>query len=196
MDFVVVVANVFLNAFIQFKTIIGWIEVNVIVFQRSPEPFDPYIVQGSSLAVHRDLYPLGLEVLGPEGTGVLAALVRVQDLRFTVRSNGFLQDFPAPGGGQRVADAPSDDFTAVYIHDCSQIHKAVTHRDVGDIRTTDLIRAGYCQTFQQIRFNEHLHAGLGQVFPPVDRLPSHDLQQAPDSLGTNRIVFCDQEQHN
>jgi hypothetical protein len=65
----------FLNAFIQFKTIIGGIEVNIIVFQRPPETFDPDIVQGSSLAVHRDLYSLFFQVVGPEGTGILAALV-------------------------------------------------------------------------------------------------------------------------
>ncbi len=38
MDFVDLVADVVLNAFIQFKVIIGGIEVNVIVFQRPPEP--------------------------------------------------------------------------------------------------------------------------------------------------------------
>jgi hypothetical protein len=48
-NLVVIVADVVLNAFIQFKTIIGGIQVNLIVFQRPPEPFDPDIVQRSSL---------------------------------------------------------------------------------------------------------------------------------------------------
>ena len=91
MYFVDLVADVVLNVFIQFKTIIGGIEVNVIVFQRPPEPFDPDIVQRSSLAVHRDLYSLLFQVLGPDGTGVLAALVRVQDFRFTMCSNRILE---------------------------------------------------------------------------------------------------------
>jgi hypothetical protein len=75
MYLVVIVADVVLNAFIQFKTIIGGIQVNVIVFQRPPETFDPDIVQRSSLAIHRDLYPLLFEVLGPDSASILAALI-------------------------------------------------------------------------------------------------------------------------
>ena len=72
---VVIVADVVLNAFIHFKTIIGGIQVNVIVFQKPPEPFEPDIVQRSSLAIHRDLYPLLFEVLGPDSAGILAAMI-------------------------------------------------------------------------------------------------------------------------
>jgi hypothetical protein len=43
-DFIVIVADMVLNAFIQFKTIISGIQVNVIVFKRLPEKFDPDIV--------------------------------------------------------------------------------------------------------------------------------------------------------
>jgi hypothetical protein len=39
-------ADVVLNAFIQFKIIICVIQINVMVLQKPPEPFDPDIDRG------------------------------------------------------------------------------------------------------------------------------------------------------
>lgn len=55
------------------------VEVDFLILQRPPQPFDVYVVQCSLDPVHADLDPLGLENRG-EGLGrELASLVRVKD---------------------------------------------------------------------------------------------------------------------
>jgi hypothetical protein len=66
---------VVLNAFIQFKTIIGGILVNVILFQRPSEPFDPDIVQRSSFSIQQDLYHLLFDAVGPDSSAIPATLI-------------------------------------------------------------------------------------------------------------------------
>ena len=56
MRFVIVVGDMVLNSFIEFKTIIRRIQIDVIVFDRFPEPFDPDIIQGSAFSIHGDEY--------------------------------------------------------------------------------------------------------------------------------------------
>ncbi len=138
-DFIGVVANVVLNAIILWKNIISGIQVIVIVFQSPPEPFHPDIVQRSSFSVNRILYPLLFEELGPDSAGILAALIWVQNFRFAVSENGFLQDFLTPRCCQQVADTLSDDFSTVYIHDRSQVHKAISHRNEGNVSAPYLV---------------------------------------------------------
>jgi hypothetical protein len=50
MRFIVIVGDMVLNSFIEFKTIIGRVQVDEVVLDGFPEPFDPDIVQGSSFA--------------------------------------------------------------------------------------------------------------------------------------------------
>ncbi len=58
-------------------------QVDLLVFDRFPEPLDEDVVAPSALAVHADLDLLGQKNLREVDTGELAALVGVEDLRLS-----------------------------------------------------------------------------------------------------------------
>ena len=141
MDFLVVILDVVLNSFKKFKTIIARVEVNVVVLEAFPEAFDPGVVGCSTLSVHRYLDASAAQELCPQGTGVLGALVRVNNLRTSIVVDSRLEYLHTPGSLQRVAQPPGQYFSAIHIHDGSQIHESLSHGDVGDVRTPYLIRS-------------------------------------------------------
>lgn len=103
----VIVADVVLNSFKKFRTIIGGMQVDVIVLDGFPEPLDPHIVQGSAFAIHG--YPgfeVGFYISSPFDTGVLATLIRVYDLGLSISGDGVCQNLHTPRGFHGVADAP------------------------------------------------------------------------------------------
>lgn len=112
------------------------------VFQGLPESLDPYIVQSPALAIHGDLDPLLFQVLGPQGAGVLGALVGVDDLWLAMGPDRLLKYFFTPLGRKGIADAPAYDFAAVDIDDSGQVHKAMLHGDISDISAPYLIGMG------------------------------------------------------
>lgn len=71
--FVVVVFNVILDTFTQFKHIVSWVEIDIFSLDGSPETFNPYIVQTPAPSVHTHFY--SFTSLFPGFAGVLASLV-------------------------------------------------------------------------------------------------------------------------
>ena len=144
-----IVGDVVLNSPIEFKTIMCRVEIDVIILQRLPEPFYPDIIQSTTFAIHRDTDLLLGKVLGPQGTGVLSALVAVYDLRLSMLGNSVLQYILAPLGAHGIADPPTHDLAAIHVNDGCHIHKAFLHRDVGNVRTPYLIAMGDVQAVSQ-----------------------------------------------
>ena len=66
-------------------------EVDLTLLDRSEPPFDESVIGGPAFAVHTDPNSMGLEGFHPMGTGVLAPLVGVNDLRLAVPLNGLLE---------------------------------------------------------------------------------------------------------
>ena len=182
-----IVGDVVLNSPIEFKTIISRVEIDVIILQGLPEPFYPDIIQSTAFAIHRDTNFFLGKVLRPQGTGVLAALVAVYDLRLSIFCNCILQHVLTSLCTHGVTNTPTDDLAAIHVNDGCHIHKAFLHRDIGNIRTPDLIAMGDVQALQQVRLNECLQPTLGQVLASVHRFPAHDPEQAADTLGANGI---------
>ena len=56
-------------------------EIDLLVFDRTPQALDEHVVQAAALAVHRELHAGGQQRLGELGGGELAALVGIEDLR-------------------------------------------------------------------------------------------------------------------
>ena len=75
------------------------LEVNLVVFDRPPEPFDEDVVQRTAAAVHRQLHPEGEQRLGKLGGRELAALIGVEDLRHAIAVDRPLH---RPGAEARV----------------------------------------------------------------------------------------------
>lgn len=70
-------------------------QINVLVLDAAPWPFDEHVIDPTALAVHADLDGMVAQHLGEVGTGELTALVGIEDLRRTVLGNRFFQ------GGKR-----------------------------------------------------------------------------------------------
>jgi hypothetical protein len=69
----------------RLPSILEVVQIDTLVFERAPETLDEDVVHPSALAVHRDRYPGLLENLSELPTRKLAALVGVEDFRFSVR---------------------------------------------------------------------------------------------------------------
>ena len=98
MRFIVIVGNVVLNAFIQFKTIICRVQKDIIVFDGLPESLDPHIIQRPTFAIHGDPDTQALEILLSQGTRVLRSLIGIDDLRDAMRGYRLFQHALAPLG--------------------------------------------------------------------------------------------------
>ena len=96
-----VVINESLDPAIERGSVFLWQDVNILAFYRFPKSFDPDIVFSPPAAIHADTH---LKVLGacfnPSLASELAALVRVYNLRRTIRRNRVLKHFYAVRGVQ------------------------------------------------------------------------------------------------
>lgn len=105
-----------------------------------------YPVPGFS--IHRYQDALLFEILGPDSTGILAALVAVDDFRFPMRGNGLLQYIFTPRCTHGVADTPTYDLTAININNRCHVHKPSRHWNVSNIGTPDLVGASNLQSLE------------------------------------------------
>ena len=117
-------------------------EVDFLVLDRPPEPFDHDIVAPRALAVHanRDLGVLQRREKGDGGE--LATLIRVHDLRRAMSSQGFAQRLHARPCLQRHREPPREHLAAEPVDDRHQIHKSPRHGDIREVHRPDLVRAG------------------------------------------------------
>ncbi len=71
------------------RTVIG-VQVHLLIFHASAEPLNEDVVPPGALAVHADLDLSAEQKVGKVGTGELAPLIGVEDLRFAVPSERLL----------------------------------------------------------------------------------------------------------
>jgi hypothetical protein len=83
--FFIVVSDVLLSAAKKSKTIIGEMQLDVVVLDSLSEPFDPDIVQGTAFAIHGYLgFEVVFHVSGLFNACVLTSLVRIDYYWFPV----------------------------------------------------------------------------------------------------------------
>ena len=70
-------------------------QVDALVFERTPEPLDEDVVEEPTASVHRDPYASLFQSSGPGPGGELATLIGVEDLRRAVAFQGFVQRIKA-----------------------------------------------------------------------------------------------------
>ena len=117
------------------------LQVNILVFDSSPESFDENVVQRSAPSIHADPDLLAFENVCKSYAGELRTLVAVEDLRLPIGLQGRLQTLYAKRRIQAVAQSPAQNLAAIPIHDCHQVGKALRQPNVGNISTPYLIRA-------------------------------------------------------
>ena len=67
------------------------LEVDLLIFDSAPEPFDKNIVAPGSFAIHGNLDVLALEHIGEVYAGELRALIGVEDFWLAVFGESFFQ---------------------------------------------------------------------------------------------------------
>ena len=162
-------------------------QVHLLVLEASPEALDEHVVDPAALPIHADGDAAALEHAGERQAGEGAALVRIEDLRPTVKLEGLVEGLHAEAAVRRVGKPPGEDPAAVGVHDRHQVREAGAHGDVRYVRHPHLIRAGDLHPTQQV--------GVDLVARPetrprgpglrVDRLDAHQPHQALHPLAVH-----------
>lgn len=168
---VIVKHEVLLQALVSLiKRFIGF-RIDLLIFDRPPEPFDKDMVMRPSSTIHTDPDPGLRQATGKGEAGELGALVGVEDHRQAVRQ-GLVQALQAKGRLQGIRQLPRQHFTAIPVQDRDQVDKPARQVNVGDIRTLHLIRDGHRHPAQQVGIDPMIRTGLRGGRLRVNRLQS------------------------
>ena len=146
--------------------------IDVLIFDGTPEPFDKDVVQCPAPSIHADFDVFFQEPIGEARGGELAALVRVKDFGGCDRE-GFLQGLDAEVHFQRVRQFPGQHIPAEPVHHGDQIHKALCQADIGDVRAPNLIGMINGQPPQQVGINAMLGMGATGIGTRINGFQSH-----------------------
>ena len=108
------------------------LQVDVFIFEGTPEPLDEDVVHSAAATIHTNEDVSLLQGGCKRGGRELRALIGVKD-------DGLLMTQCLTQSGQtevtvqRVGQFPGQDVTAEPVHDGDQIHKATGQADVGDV---------------------------------------------------------------
>lgn len=149
------------------------IEVDALIFQRSPQPLNEDVVHPAALTIHRDADVGILQGVGEGEAGELRALIRVEDLRSAEAGDRLLQRGDAEVSIHRIRQPPSQNLAAEPVHDGDQVQEASAHRDVGYVCAPDLVRPVDGQMPQQIRIGLVPRMWLTGLRALVDRRQTH-----------------------
>jgi hypothetical protein len=156
------------------------LEVDLLIFDGSPESLDQDVVAPASLAGHADGDLVRLQHPDELQAGELATLIGIVNLRSAGPGDRFLQRLDAEVGVYRVGEPPGQDLSAVPVHHGHQKQESTTHRQVGDFERPDPIGSIDFQSAQQVRIDLVSRMTLGSVGLPVDRVDAHLLHQGGD----------------
>jgi hypothetical protein len=116
-----------------------FMQVNGLLLQRPPQPFDEDVVEIAAPAIHRD-FDVGLgQSRDPACACVLAALIRIHYFRLSIFCDSLLQSLNAKDGIQRIGMPPGQNLTGRSVHNRHQIQKVVLDRNVGNVATPNLV---------------------------------------------------------
>lgn len=113
---IVVVAYPLVNSRSEFPDVVGRKEIDILMFDGSPEALYPDIVITVAASVHGYLDVVPPQEVLPFRRGVLPSLVRVDYLRGTVYVHAFLQQIVPVERGKSVTQATAKHIAAIDIY--------------------------------------------------------------------------------
>ena len=161
-------------------------DVEVFVFDGSPQSFDEYIVECPASSVHADANVLFFEPVGESGGGELRSLVGVENFGFP-DGECLLQGIDAEIDLQCVGQSPGQDIPTIPVHHGDQIHKALLHRHIGNICAPDLVGSVDREPPQQIGIDAVFGVFLRETRSGVDGFQPHFSHQALHSLAVDCV---------
>ena len=96
-------------------------QVDLLIFDASPQALNEYVIPPASLAVHADGYVVLLQQPSKLMTGKLASLIGIEDVGLTMPVDGFLHGLNAKVRCQRIGQTPGKDLATGPVHDGKQI---------------------------------------------------------------------------
>lgn len=190
---VVVLVDVVCDTSAEFSFGRVFFNVDLLGFQAAEPPFDHDVVRPARLSVHAlsDVQRLeqGLIVIA----GELAALVGIDDCRNAVTFHCLTDCFQHRGSFQGVGQLPPHDLAAVPVDDCSQVHVAALHLDVGDVDRPHLVRKLRHVVSEQVRQESFLIVPLRGVRLGVYRIDRHLAHVLLDRLPTYKVPVIAQQ---
>ena len=156
------------------------LEVDLLVFDAAPQPFDKDIIPPSPFAVHADGDAVGGQHAGKGRAGELATLVRIEDLRRAVRGQRIFERGDAERGFHGDRHPPRQHAPRRPVEHGGEIDEALGHRDIGDVHRPDLIGPRDRQAFEKIREDLMPRLGLGGARAAVNRFDPHPPHQRFD----------------
>lgn len=163
------------------------LQVDVFIFEATPEPLNENVVHRAAATIHTDK-DIGLLQGGCESGGrELNPLVSVKDGRLLMA-----QRFPQSGQTevtiQGVGQFPGQDVTAEPIHDGHQIHEPAGQANIGDVSTPDLIGLGNSQVAQPVGINPVFRIVKGRARFGINGDQSHFPQESLHPFVVDRIT--------
>jgi len=98
-------------------------EIDLLVFNGTPQPFRKNVIKRATLAIHADAHIMGEEQLRVLRTGKVTALIAITNLRSGLRQCS-LQRFQHEGDLQGLIEFPTDHIAGIPIQDRHQVHPA------------------------------------------------------------------------
>ena len=153
-------------------------QVDLLVFDRTPQTLDYDIVEPGPSAIHADRYSRALQHAGEGDARELTALIGIEDLWLAVARQCLFQGLDAERDIHRDRHPPGKNLAAEPVHDGHEVNETPRHGDVADVGRPDLVGPGDRQLAQQIGINLVSGCRLRRVRPAVDRIDRHPLHQA------------------
>lgn len=116
-------------------------QVDLLVFDGTPQPLNKHVVSPAPLAIHADPDTLMMQQASKFLAGKLAALIRVKNLWGALFCQGFVDCIQAEVRDQRVGQPPSQYAPREPVDHGHQIDKAFRHRDRRDVSRPGLVAA-------------------------------------------------------
>src|SRR5262245_11923398 len=127
-------------------------DVDVFVFDASPEPLNEDVVQRPASPIHTDGDLALFENPGERATGELRTLIRVEDLRLRHLQRS-VQRAHTELAFHRCRDFPTEYIARVPVDDRDQISETADQTNVRDVAAPNLVHSPDLHAAQQIRIN-------------------------------------------
>lgn len=175
------------QSLLQRATVFVVPEVDVLLLDTAPEPFDEHVVEGPASAIHRDANAGSFHAGGKPTGGELHPLIGIEDLR-SAPLQGRLQRLQAKPAIERVRELPREHIPAVPVDDGHQIHEPVRHRHIRDIGAPHLAGTLHFHVPKQVGIDFVLGPSLARLGLGINRLDAHVAHQTLNALAIDHVA--------
>jgi len=163
-------------------------EINLLVFQGTPETFHKDVVVNPSSPVHADGDTPCFQDSGEPAGRELGALVRVEDLR-PASLKGIRERFDAEVNLHCYGRSPGDNVTAEPIHDGDKVDETLLHPNICYVSRPYLIRTINHYLPEQVWILLGPRLGLTQTLLGINSLDPHPIHQPADPLAVHYMTL-------